>query len=329
MSSIFLTGSTGFLGSHLAEALVDAEHRVTASVRRTSDTRRIDRLAIEKVEFNLGDRGADSTGPSSRGGPEAFAALDACGAVVHCGALTRARNEAEFMAVNAEGTRRLARAASVAGVRRFVFISSLAARGPDGAGGPVDAYGRSKAAAEAALAEVCGPMEIAVLRPGGVYGPRDTDMLPLFKLAARGWTVIPRSTARLQPVFVADVVRAVLAALEAAPSPDPLPVTAAETHSWGEVANALMGAVERPGRIVRVPPAVFLAAGALSEFASRLTGAAPVLDRRRAHDLSVHAWTCDIAPSRLRLAPWRPQVGIAEGMARTARWYRRKGWLRP
>ena len=318
MSSIFLTGGTGFLGSHLADALVSAGHRVTASVRRTSDTHRLDRLTVDKVELDLGGR------PGELG---LITALESNQAVVHCGALTRARKEAGYMSVNAEGTRRLARAASAAGVRRFIFVSSLAARGPDGAGGPVDSYGRSKAAAEAALAEVSGPMETVVLRPGGVYGPRDTDLLPLFRLAARGWAVVPRSRARLQPVFVADVVRAVLAALEAVPPPDPLSVAAAETHSWGEVVGALTAAVGRPARTVRAPAAVFLAVGALSELASRLAGTRPAMDRRRARDLSVHAWTCDIAPSRLRLDPWRPRVGIAEGLALTAEWYRRKGWL--
>ncbi|WP_420633360.1 NAD-dependent epimerase/dehydratase family protein [Candidatus Palauibacter sp.] len=318
MSTIFLTGGTGFLGSHLADALVGAGHRVTASVRRTSDTRRLDQLGIDRVELDLGPSG---------GGRETVDALAACDVVVHCGALTRARNETEFMAVNATGTRKLARAAADAGIRRFVFISSLAARGPDGRDGPVSPYGRSKAVAERALSELGGSMEIAVLRPGGVYGPRDSDLLPLFRLAARGWTVIPGSGARLQPVFVSDVVSAVLAALDAGPSPDPLPIAAAESHSWSGVARNLMAAVGRPGRVVRVPPALFLTIGALSEFGSRLAGTTPAMDRRRARDLAVHAWTCDVGPSRRQLDPWCPRVGITEGLARTAEWYRRKGWL--
>ncbi len=317
MASVLLTGGSGFLGGHLAEALVAAGHRVTASVRRTSDTRRLDRLELRKIELDLGleDR------------REAAAALEGCAAIVHCGALTRARSESEFMAVNAAGTRRLARAAAKAGVRRFVFISSLAARGPDGAAGPVSPYGRSKARAEAALASVRGPMEIAVLRPGGVYGPRDSDLLPLFRLAARGWTAIPRNDAPLQPVYVADVVSAVLAALEAPPAPRPLPVAGAERRTWPAVARGLMAAVGRPGRVLRVPSALFLAAGALSELAGRLTGNAPAFDRRRARDLSAYAWTCDIESSRKHLDPWRPRVGIEEGLARTADWYRRMGWL--
>lgn len=317
MTSVFLTGGSGFLGGHLAEALVAAGHRVTASVRRTSDTRRLDRLELRRVELDLG----------AEDGPEAAAALSGCAAVVHCGALTRARNESEFMAVNTAGTRRLAGAAARAGVRRFVFISSLAARGPDGADGPVSPYGRSKAEAEAALASIRGPMEVTVLRPGGVYGPRDSDLLPLFRLAARGWTAIPRSHAPLQPVYVADVVSAVLAALRAEAAPGPLPIAAAERHSWPALATALMAAVGRPGRVLRLPSAVFLAVGALSELAGRLAGKAPAFDRRRARDLSAYAWTCDIESSRRVLDPWRPRVGIEEGLARTAEWYRRRGWL--
>lgn len=311
MSSIFLTGGTGFLGSHLADALVASGHRVTASVRRTSDTRRIDRLGLEKVELDLGRGSAGVRGHD---------------VVLHCGALTRARNEAEFMAVNATGTERLARAAADAGVRRFVFISSLAARGPDGAGGPVSPYGRSKAVAEDALGSIGGAMDIVVLRPGGVYGPRDTDLLPLFRLAARGWAVIPRSAAALQPVHVSDVVSAVLASLTA-PAGEPLPIAGAAASSWDEVASALIAAAERPGRVLRVPPPVFLTVGLLSEVASRWTGTAPAMDRRRARDLSVHAWTCDIGPSRRHLDPWRPRVDIEAGLAQTAAWYRSKGWL--
>ena len=312
MASIFLTGGTGFLGSHLADALVREGHRVTASVRRTSDTQRLGRLGVEQVDLDLGGTSVE---------------LAAHDAVVHCGALTRARSEAEFIAVNATGTRRLARAAAEAGVRRFVFISSLAARGPDGAGGPVSPYGRSKAAAEEALASIGGPMEIIVLRPGGVYGPRDTDLLPLFRLAARGRVVVPRSAAPLQPVFAADVVNAVLAALEAAPPPDPLHIAGASSRSWGEVAKALLAGVARPGRVLRVPAALFLSIGLFSEFAARVTGTAPAMDRRRARDLAIHAWTCDIEPSEAALAPWRPRVELEEGLATTAVWYRRRGWL--
>ncbi len=321
-----LTGGTGFLGSHLAEAIVAAGHRLRCTVRPTSDTRWLDPLGVETVTLDL----AAAASGDARGRAGALGALRGVGTLVHCGALTRARTEAEFMAVNATGTETLARTAVEAGVRRIVFISSLAARGPDGAAGPISPYGRSKAAAERALTamarEADGSLELVILRPGGVYGPRDSDLLPLFRLADRGWVVVPRSRQPLQPVFVADVVTATVAALDAAPPPAPLPVAHPARHGWDELGEALRAAVGRSARLVRVPGAVFWTAGLVSEAAALLTRRAPAMDRRRARDMSHHRWTCDIAETRAWLG-WEPRVDVREGMARTAAWYREAGWL--
>ena len=104
---VFLTGGTGFLGSHIADALVGADHEVVASIRATSNRRWIDPLGIETTTVDLGS--ADEA--------TLEAALDGFDAVVHCGGLTRAKNEAEFMQVNATATGRLAAAAARAGTR--------------------------------------------------------------------------------------------------------------------------------------------------------------------------------------------------------------------
>jgi len=317
MDTVLLTGATGFLGSHIAEALVASGHRVRCSVRRTSDTRWIDSLDVELVDLDLG-AAASALEP---------AALAGVATVIHCGGLTRARNEADFMSVNAEGTGRLVRASSSAGVGRFVLISSLAARGPDGADGPTSPYGRSKAAAERHLAEGRGDMSAVTIRPGGVYGPRDSDLLPLFDLASRGWIVVPRSEAPLQPVYVSDVVSAVLAAMGGDASDEPLPVAAESRHDWPTMARALSLAVGRRGRVIRLPASVFWTAGLLAELGARLTRGLPSLDRRRAQDIAVHSWTCDLDQTRRALPGWSPAVGIDEGLERTAAWYREIGWL--
>lgn len=319
MDTVLLTGATGFLGSHIAEALVASGHRVRCSVRATSDTRWIESLDVDIVELDLSGAGD---------GIEATLALADTKTVIHCGGLTRARNEAEFMSVNAGGTDRLARAAAAAGVNRFVLISSLAARGPDGAAGPISPYGRSKAAAERHLATLRDDMSVVTIRPGGVYGPRDTDLLPLFDLASRGWIVVPRSDAPLQPVYVADVVSSVLAAMGGDAPDEPLPVAAESRHGWPAMARALSDAVGRKGRVIRLPASIFWTAGLLSEVGARLTGGLPPLDRRRAKDISVHAWTCDIEGTRRALPDWSPAVTIDEGLARTAAWYREIGWLK-
>jgi nucleoside-diphosphate-sugar epimerase len=316
VSRVLLTGGTGFLGSHLAEALVAEGHDLVASVRATSNTRWLDPLGIETTHIELGR--ADEA--------ELSRLLTGFDAVVHCGGLTRARTEAEFMAVNAEGTERLARAARAAGAGRFVFISSLAARGPDGAPGPESPYGRSKAEAERRLWALRDDLEVVVLRPGGVYGPRDSDLLPLFEMATKGWVVVPRSANELQPVYVDDVASATMRALHASAPAEPLPVAHSALHSWPVLATALGEAVGRPGRMIRVPSGVFWTAGLISEVGSAMTGKLPAMDRRKARDLSQRRWTCDVEGTQTSLV-WTPEVDIREGLARTAAWYREHGWL--
>jgi nucleoside-diphosphate-sugar epimerase len=201
---VLVTGATGFVGSHVAQALLEAGYEVRCGARATSDLRWISGLDTERVPLDV------------RGKPEDISrAVENVDVVVHAAGITRARRPEDYYLVNAEGTRRIATAALRAGVRRFVLISSLAARGPDGpATGdhPESDYGRSKLKAETHLLAVGGRMEAVLLRPAAVYGPRDTDLLPLFRLANAGWLPVPWGAGPLQPLYVEDAARAALAA---------------------------------------------------------------------------------------------------------------------
>ena len=317
---ILLTGGTGFLGSHVAELLCERGLAVRATVRLSSDTRWLDPLPLEQIEADLSD--------ASR----LAAALEGVSAVVHVGGLTRTPDPAAFERVNAAGTGALAAAAGAAGVDRFVYVSSLAARGPDEADGPVSDYGRSKRGGEVLLAELAAagkaPPAVRVLRPGGIYGPRDTDLLTLFQMAARGLLVLPSSPGRLQPVHVRDVASAVLCALESADStdPGPLPVAGSEVVGWAEMADLLRTGQSHRIRVVRLPAAAFTIAAAAAELGARFTGRPPVFDRRRATDLTRATWTCDIEATKRSLG-WEPKVDLHTGMAETAAWYAEHGWL--
>ena len=330
---ILLTGSTGFLGSHIAEALVEAGHPVRCSVRSTSDTRWIDSLGADIVELDLAASSQDLN-PNARlehegdqarvKRPEALKDIEI---VIHCGGLTRARDEAEFMRVNAGGTARLAKASAAAGVTRFIYISSLAARGPDGVGEPMSPYGRSKRAGEQGLEDNKGDMGTTVLRPGGIYGARDSALLPMFEMAARGWVVVPRSEVPLQPIYVSDVGTATLAAIEEPSTGAPVEVAGARQYRWEDVAHALGAAVGDRARVLRVPSGFFWTAGLVSELWVRVVGGLPAMDRRKAWDICHHSWTCDIEEAGRALGGWKPRVEIDEGMLRTAAWYREAGWL--
>jgi dihydroflavonol-4-reductase len=316
---VLVTGSTGFVGSHIARALAKAGHKVRCSLRPTSDTRWIDDLSVERAPMDLDNQGS------------LVEAVTDVGLVVHAAGLTRSGQPRDYYSVNAEGTRRLAVAAAGAGVRRFVLISSLAARGPDasakgGGDHPVSDYGRSKLEAEAYLREFRGSMEAVVVRPAAVYGPRDRDFLPLFRMARAGWLIVPGSPGLLQPVYVDDVARAAVAATREDVGFGPFSVAGEHPYAWQDVVDALERALGRPVRAVRLPAAAFLLAGGAAERAAKLRGRVVPFDERRARDLAVHTWTCDVSSTKKALG-WRAEVPLPEGLERTARWYLHAGWL--
>jgi nucleoside-diphosphate-sugar epimerase len=317
---VLVTGATGFVGSHIARALAEAGREVLCGVRSTSGTRWIDDLTTERVRSDL---------ESQRSLVEAVRGVQL---VVHAAGITRSGRASDYHSINAAGTRRLAGAAAAAGVRRFVLISSLAARGPDAsakAGGdhPVSDYGRSKLAAETYLRDLEGAMEAIVLRPAAIYGPRDRDFLPLFKMARAGLLLFPSSAGPLQPVYVDDMARAALAATGGDDVGfGPFPVAGGQTYAWQDVVTGLEKAFERHMRAVRLPAGAFLLAGAASEQVARIRGQAGPFDQRRARDLAVHTWTCEVSGTEEALG-WRAEVPLFEGLQRTARWYLRAGWL--
>ncbi len=313
----------------MADALVAEGWSVRCTVRKTSNLRWIESLPVDRIPL-------DVSSPANLAG-----ALEGVHVVVHSAGVTRARSDAEYQKVNAEGTQSLAAAAADAGVGRFVLISSLAARGPDRkAGGdsasagdrPASPYGESKLAGERrlfqVLAQQSGGMEGVILRPGGIYGPRDEDSLNLFKVAKTGLLPAPMGKGRLQPVFVKDVADAVV---RAAAKPDvdyePIPIVGPEIVSWEAMGEALGAAVGKPVRLVRIPNPLWQVGGAISETAARLLGLPPQFDRRTADDLSRFDWTADPGKAELALG-WRAGTRLREALEETGRWYREQGWLR-
>ncbi len=314
-----LTGGTGFLGSHVADALLAAGWRVRAAVRPASDLRWLQGKPLRTVIPGESDEGHDRL-------------LADAVAVVHCAGAVRAPDYAGYRAGNVEPTRRLlAAAARAGGVRAFVHVSSLAACGParDGrprtetdAPAPVDDYGRSKLEAEA-LFSADLPFRWAILRPPALYGPRDRAFLPLFRWARRGWA--PRALGGLRAVSLLDGRDCAAAAVALLATGSARGVFFADdgaVHGWDGIAAALAAAV---GRRVRAFPVPVPLADALVRAGARL--ARGRLDPQATAKLTVPAWTCD--GSRLRAVTGLPLPrDLATGFGQTREFYLAAGWLR-
>lgn len=320
MTDLFITGATGFVGSHLVEAVAHRGLTARALVRETSDTAHLRRHGIEAVTGSLADV------ESLR------RALGDASTVVHLAAATRALSPTEFHRVNAEGTERLLDAMGTG--RRLVYLSSLAAVGPatgrpvrpEDEPRPITAYGRSKLAGERAALNRPG-IEAAVVRPPAVYGARDRDLLTFFRFARMG--VLPSAgppDREVQMIYAPDLADAILAAAGTSGATGVYHAAEPTRYTWSRVLEMVGEAVGRPAVRVRVPAVAVRSAAAISEAVARVTGRPVIFDRDKARELLAPGWTCETEYARRELG-FEAAVPLAEGLAETVAWYRAYGWL--
>lgn len=319
----FVTGGTGFVGSHLVEELLDRGAEVRALVR--SDPKWLAGLPVEFVSGDLTD------------GDLLRRSLEGVDTVFHVGGLTRARTERELHEANVMATERLLDAASNASVGRMMVTSSQAAGGPSESAPidetapmrPLSAYGRSKAAMEEVVAGHAMAERSTIIRPPSVYGPRERDIFTAIKTAARQ-RVFPiigdAHTPVLALVHVKDLVRGMVdaAGAESAAS-DTYYLTGPRNYAWDELRGALEKALGHSILRIRIPTALVGPAGALIEGAGRLFGAYPPFNREKAIEVR-RQW---LASSNRAAASfgYQPRIDIEEGLAETVKWYREAGWL--
>jgi nucleoside-diphosphate-sugar epimerase len=321
--TVLVTGASGFVGSHLVERLVAGGACVRALLRAESSTRWLPPSAsLEVVRGSIHD-----TAVLER-------ALGGVSAVFHLAAVTSAPRSEDYVRANRDATSQMLQAVTaVAPQAAFVYCSSQAAAGPARAGRPlneedearpISAYGRSKLQAEQLV--LGSSLNAAVVRPPSVYGPRDRDILQLFRWAARGFTPHVGVPDQLMSILhVDDLVTALLAASRA-PWRRVYFVTDGQLHRKRELLGMIERAVEKRTTHIKLPRPALLVWAHASRLSARVTGARPLLTPERLHDFFMPDWTCDDSRARAELG-WAPEVHIEEGLAQTARWYREHGWI--
>lgn len=295
-----LTGATGFVGAHLLDAALGEGHAVHALTRRPQPPRH----RVTWIAGALGD-------------PAALAALVAgADAVIHVAGVINAPDAAGFEAGNVTGTAAMLAAAEAAGVKRFVHVSSLAAREP-----ALSLYGASKARSEELV--LASPLSSAIVRPPAVYGPGDRETLELFKMAAGGLVLLPPA-GKLSLIHVDDLARLLLAL---AATHDSLLAEPDDGRPGGwshaQFGQALGRAVERRVRTLSSPARLIRLAARADAF---VRGPEAKLTPDRAAYFCHPDWT--VAAARAVPASlWQPRIDTEQGLAATAAWYRAQGWL--
>jgi UDP-glucose 4-epimerase len=301
--TIAVTGGTGFVG----QAVLDEAGRRGVAVRALARRAQEPREGIEWLGGDLSDRAALA------------ALVRGTEAVLHIAGVVNTPDPTGFHLGNVTGTEALVEAAEAEGVGRLVFVSSLAAREPG-----LSAYGKSKRHAEEVVQT--SALDWTIVRPPAIYGPRDREILELFR-AAR-WGVVPMPPpGRASIVHVDDLARLLLGLVPggAAVSQHIFEPDDGRAGGWShqELARAVGDAVGKQVWAPQVPKRL-MAMAALVDRGLRGKGAKLTPDRvgYMAHP--------DWVSSPERTVPaevWRAETETGQGLRATAEWYRRHGWL--
>jgi dihydroflavonol-4-reductase len=300
---IAVTGATGFIGRHLVSHLTSRGDEVIQVGRP------LERKAVAQ-------------------------AIGRAETVVHLAGVVSTAREEDYVTVNVDGTRAVAEAARECGAR-LVHVSSLAAAGPapphaprreDDPPAPMTAYGRSKLGGEHTIEAVPG-LHWTILRPGVVYGSRDRALLPLFTLAARGLLpLIGRPSAAYTFVHVSDTVRAIAAAVDRNPPGEVVFVGHPQPVTPRALLEGVRHAVGTRALIVRVPLPVLRLVALVGDVGGALRRRPLPMNSRRYAELSTEGFVCRVDRLRDRLGIVAA-IGLNEGLAEAAAWYRREGRL--
>ena len=337
MKSILITGASGFIGSFLVERGLEAGMNVWAALRATSSRKYLTDGRTQFIELDLGHD--ERLREQLKAHAEQHGPFDY---VIHAAGATKCRRPEDFQKTNAEGTLRLALSLLETGALRpggrFVFLSSLSVCGPvheidfepiteNDTPLPNTAYGRSKLQAERYLADVPG-LNYVVLRPTGVYGPRERDYFMMAKSIRQhvDFAVGFRPQV-LTFIYVADLVEAAYLALDRGPRGAVYPLSDGRQYTsrtFSDLLQLELG-VKRVVHLT-APLWVLWLVSCIAGKAAALLGRTSTLNLDKYRIMRQRNWKCSIEAARRDLG-YRPQWPLTRGVRAAVEWYKAEGWL--
>jgi UDP-glucose 4-epimerase len=324
---VLITGASGFIGYHLVEEAVKNNLEVYAAVRKSSKTEQLKDFKINFTYLDFSD--VESLKKDFAANKYAY--------IIHAAGATKARSQKEYNDINAGYTRNLLQAVGESGInlKKFVLIGSLAALGPlndlesvikdTTESHPVTAYGKSKLLAEESLKKFPS-INYTVLRPTGVYGPRDRDIFIFFKQVARGIEpYIGRIDQNFSFLYVTDLAKAAIKALYAGGN-KAYNLSDGLYYDRYQLGKNIREALGKKTVKIHLPVNFVKGIAYISEKYCSLSNKASTLNVEKLNELMAVNWYCDIENAKKDLG-FTPEYDLKAGVAETIKWYKTNNWL--
>jgi len=339
MPRILVTGATGFIGSFIVEEALNKGMEVWAAVRKTSSLEYLRDSRIHRIELNLSSE--DDLKNQLKDHPFDY--------VVHAAGVTKCIHQEDFYRINTEGTKNLVNAIRTLKMplKRFVYLSSLSIFGPIKEHQPYQeiteadtpqpntAYGKSKLLAEQFLDGINEslkadeePFPYVILRPTGVYGPREKDYFLMAKsIKGHSDFSVGYKQQDITFVYVQDVVQAVFLAIDYGKTGRKYFLSDGQVYQSSTFSNLIHQELGRPWWIrIKAPIWILRIVTFFGEHIGRMTGKITALNNDKYHILKQRNWRCDIQPAIDELG-YHPEYPLELGVPLTIRWYKENKWL--
>ncbi len=329
---ILITGASGFIGSFIVEEALRRGMDTWAAMRRSSKKDFLTDPRINFIELDLASE--DKLVEQLRGHEFDY--------VVHAAGVTKCLNREDFFRINTEGTKHLVNALLrlQMPLKRFVYISSLSIFGAIREQQPYEEiretdtpqpntdYGRSKLEAERWLDAINGDFPFVILRPTGVYGPRERDYFLMAKsIKQHSDFAVGYQRQDITFVYVQDVVQAVFLACERGKTGRKYFLSDGQVYQSTTFSDLIRRELGNPWWIrVTAPIWVLRVVTFFGDKIGHLTGKISALNNDKYHILRQRNWRCDIEPARRELG-YEPKYTLKEGVPITIKWYKDNGWL--
>lgn len=327
--NILITGSTGFIGSHILDELLNNKHNVKCLIRNNSNTRWLDNKQVEiiKSDFINYDIIKDK--------------LEDVEIVIHVAGIIAALNYQEFFKVNSEGTKILLESVAKYSkqFKKFIYISSQTVGGPakdlnspireNDNPNPLTSYAKSKYQAEQFIVTNKLGVNYSILRPSAVFGERDPGIVQIFQMVKKGFApMMGLDKKYLNLIYGKDLAIATVNCIDNPNSDNQIYYIAGENKvSWDFLMDEIKIAVNNPkARKLKVPNPIVLTVGYINEKISQITNQPQIFNYDKAIDFTRKYWICDTNKARKEIN-LRTDADITDLLKRTANWYIENGWL--